>query len=215
MIFLLPFLELLILFLLSRSLLTRISWFFQRFTKKQSWVYYLLAFLFLPGTYIHELSHFVVARALFVKTFHFTIWPKIEKHDIKLGSVEIAKSDFMRRFLIGAAPFYIGSLILVGSMYALVLNGWQKNWLAIVIESFLMFEIGNTMFMSKRDLEGSWKMGIFIGIIGTLLYVVDFNFGAIPGALGTFHTTFEHVSVYLGVPIAIDILLIILLSLFV
>jgi LCP family protein required for cell wall assembly len=78
--------------------------------------------LFLPGIIVHELSHFTVASLLGVRTGDITLFP----HDIgsnssrmALGSVKVAKTDFLRGSLIGAAPFFVGiiSLYITSAIY--------------------------------------------------------------------------------------------------
>ncbi len=211
----LPFIELLILFLLSRALFTRLAWFLQSFLKKQNWIYYLLAILFLPGTYIHELSHYLVAKILFVRTFGITLRPKIERNSIKMGSVEIAQTDFIRRFLIGSAPFTVGVMLLVGSMYALVINNWHMHPLFAALEVLFVFQVGNTLFMSSKDWEGAWKIIVLLCIIGLILYIVGFPMQWVLVILISREELFKTITFYLAVPIGIDILAIIVLSLLV
>ncbi len=213
--FVLPFLELFILYLLSRSVFARMSLALRFFLRKSKWTYYFLALLFLPGTYIHEMSHFLMAKILFVPTFGINLRPKVNGNLITLGSVEIAKTDFVRRFLVGAAPFLFGTLLLIGSMHILLINEWHKTSIGIGLEAFLVFEIGNTMFMSKRDLEGSWKVVISIIGLAFFLYLSGFNGKLFLDTLTPLAKTFEHISFYLGIPIVIDIILILALSLFI
>ncbi len=211
----LPFIEILLLFLLSRALFTRLAWFLQSFMKRQNWVYYLLAILFLPGTYIHELSHYIVAKFLFVKTFGMTLRPKIGKNTIRMGSVEIQSTDFIRRFLIGSAPFTVGVSLLVGSMYALVSNNWHTHPLFVFLEILFVFQVGNTMFMSKKDWEGTWKVLVLLIFTGIILYGIGFPTQWIFDSITNSEAFFKTASFYLAVPIGIDILAIILLSLFI
>jgi hypothetical protein len=182
--------------------------------KRQNWIYYLLAILFLPGTYIHELSHYIVAKLLFVPTFGMTLRPKIEKNYIKMGSVEIAQTDFIRRFLIGSAPFTVGAALLVGSMYVLVVNDWHRHPLFAALEMLFVFQVGNTMFMSKKDWEGAWKVMVLFGFIMLGIYGFGLPVQWILDVIQAQHEFFKTISFYLAVPIVIDILAVIALSLF-
>jgi hypothetical protein len=210
-----PVLELVVLYFLSRMVFSRISQVLRSFIRKSNWSYYLLAALFFPGTYIHELSHYGMAKLLFVRTFAVSFKPKIEGNLITLGSVEIAKTDFIRRFLIGAAPFLFGSIIVIGSMYMLYVNNLHTSPLAIAIEIFLVFEIGNTMFMSKRDLEGSWKVLVCMFFLFLLFYILGFDLQSVLDTLSPFTKVFEQITLFLAIPIVIDIVLILFLSLFI
>lgn len=213
--FAIPFLQLLVLSFLSRVLFTRLAWFLQSFMRRSKWVYYFLAFLFLPGTYVHELSHYIMAKILFVPTFNMSLWPKIEDKTVRLGSVEIGKTDFVRRFFVGAAPFLFGTLLLLYFMYLSVTYQWYTTILGGALSIFIIFEIGNTMFMSKKDWEGSWKMLILLISIGILVFLFGFDATGIMQFIEANSEFEKSVISFLAVPIAIDILLIFLLSLFV
>ena len=63
----------------------------------------LFSILFFPGTLIHELAHWLMAKLLFVPTSSMEFIPQIQGGSIKLGSVSIAKTDPLRRLLIGVA----------------------------------------------------------------------------------------------------------------
>ena len=65
----------------------------------------IFSLLFLPGVFLHELSHFVMAKILRVRTGRFSIFPQsLPDGRLQLGYVETAKSDVVRDSLIGAAP---------------------------------------------------------------------------------------------------------------
>src|SRR5574340_470880 len=69
----------------------------------------LLFYLLLPGIFLHEASHYVTARLLFVRTggINVGIGPAGRK-SVSLGSVTIQRSDPVRTSLIGVAPFVVG-----------------------------------------------------------------------------------------------------------
>src|SRR5258708_2029001 len=99
------FAELFLLFLMSRTLTRLLSSFLFRLTRSKKLTIYTLSVLFFPGTLIHELSHAVMAGILFVPVAHMEFIPKIEEGGVKLGSIAVAKTDPLRRLLIGMAPF--------------------------------------------------------------------------------------------------------------
>src|SRR5581483_9511260 len=110
--FLLFFGELALLFFLSSQITQRISGFLLKVTKNQSTSIAILAFFFFPGVVIHELAHFIIATLLFVRTGDIEFVPKIEGDRVKLGSVQIAKTDPFRRALIGVAPVLVGLFLI-------------------------------------------------------------------------------------------------------
>src|SRR5471030_284135 len=109
--------ELFFLFLLSQRLTRSLSFFFYKVTKSKKITILLLALLFLPGTFIHELAHYLMAIILFVHAEGLELIPKIQEHDVKLGSVQIERTDPFRRLLIGMAPFLFGTSILLSLLY--------------------------------------------------------------------------------------------------
>lgn len=166
-------LEIFILFLLSRSMSKTLS----RFMSIN-----LLSFLFLPGIIVHELSHLLVAAILFVPVGNMEFAPKRHGNAVKLGSVEIAKTDPIRRSIIGFAPAFVGLLIIIGIVYLFNVNlSFFQNqnpyaFLTIVLVLvYLLFAISNTMFSSQRDMEGTVEVLITFAIIFTGGYLLGFR----------------------------------------
>lgn len=135
-------------------------------SKKMSIIIY--SFIMLPGVIIHELSHFFAALITGVRTGNITIFPsfnqELDESRIALGSVKIAKTDFIRGSFIGAAPFFVGCIILF-SLTAYILypdnpqltteitlpHNWQPKTWQLATWIYTSFVIGNTMFSSKED----------------------------------------------------------------
>src|SRR5512136_2328070 len=70
-------------------------------------------FLF-PGVALHELSHWVAAHLLGVRTGAMTLWPKRQRDGhIRLGSVTVQQADVLRASLIGVVPLVSGSLVVL------------------------------------------------------------------------------------------------------
>ena len=203
--------ELLLLFLLSKKLINYISQLLFWITKSKSITCYVLALLFLPGTFIHEVSHYCMAKILFVKTWGMTLIPEIEKTGIKLGSVQISKSDPIRRFLIGAAPFFFGILIIIGALFAVFHYSFYENPLLYVLAGYVVFEVGNTMFSSRKDMEGAITLLLFCILLGFLLYFFGFRAPLYEITPYTSSLLLQ-AEIFLSIPLSIDIGVIILLS---
>ncbi len=69
---------------------------------------WFFSIFFFPGTVIHELAHYFMAKLLFVRTGGMTVWPKTQGSSLTLGSVAIIKPDPFRSLLVGIAPFLFG-----------------------------------------------------------------------------------------------------------
>ncbi len=208
---------LLLLFLLSRTLTRELSQLFFRLIKSVGLTSYLMAFLFLPGTIIHELAHFFMAKILFVYAGKIELWPKMEGDSLKLGSVQIGKTDPFRNMLIGVAPFLLGTLLI---LLILFFSGsyrlFQSN-LYLFLLFYLIFEIGNTMFSSRKDLEGTVKLFFIVIIFAALFFLFGFRIPQL--SLETrFPANLEQAlnigSWFLLLPIGIDLVIIIFLKLF-
>ncbi len=140
-------------------------------------VFYSLVFL--PGTIIHELSHWIVAEILQVRTGTITIFPDLAEsedgHTQRLGSVATARTDPFRGFLIGLAPFItgLGILAVLGRLLDL---GWGLfPWWQLGLIIYGIMVIGNSMMISESD-RRSWPFIIifftFILIVMSLYYPV-------------------------------------------
>lgn len=141
-----------------------------------------LSLIFLPGVIIHELSHFFVAAILFVPVGDMEFIPKKSENGIKLGSIEIGKTDPIRRSIIGFAPVFMGLMIIIGAVYLFTSNitFLKEREIYIFLASilgiaYLLFAISNTMFSSKRDMEGTIEILITLFIILGVSYILGFR----------------------------------------
>lgn len=127
--------------------------------------------IFLPGVFLHEASHFLLAKILRVPTGRFSVIPRaLPDGRLQLGYVETAKSDIVRDSLIGAAPLITGTLFVAFvAIYKLemrvlwdVLRNGQLNlfWMGIgalprvqdfYLWLYLTFVVSSTMMPSESD----------------------------------------------------------------
>lgn len=163
---------------------------------------------FLPGTFIHELSHFLMAKVLFVPVGKFNLVPKRGEKEIVLGSVAIAKVDIVRRLIIGAAPVIFGITLVLSVVYISVSQSVYKDWRLVALIGYIVFITGNSMFSSKKDLEGAWKVALFAIIITTIFYLLGLRIH-----LDINSEIFQLASLYLLPAIAIDGCILAVLSL--
>lgn len=115
-----------------------------------------LAFLYFPGTVIHELSHFFMAKLLRVPVGGLSLIPKFHENSLELGHVLIGKTDFIRRFFVGVAPLFSGIAILYFLFY--VVRSSEITVIGALLIIYLTFAVLNTMSLSRSDLKGSWKV---------------------------------------------------------
>lgn len=208
------FVELLVLFLLSRTLTRVLSHFFYRITKSPNATIVWLAVLFFPGTVVHEIAHALAASLLGVAVGNMEFIPKLEGERVKLGSVQVGHTDPLRRFLIGAAPFFVGTLLLLAILYFAVQQDWFANYLLTILIGYIVFEIGNTMFSSKKDMDGALELLGVVIVLVIICYFLGVRLPAFnPSALldqPLPMKMFKQGSLFLLIPLAIDALVILL-----
>jgi hypothetical protein len=188
----------------------------------------IFAMLFLPGVFLHELSHFVMAKILRVRTGKFSIFPKsLPDGRLQLGYVETAKSDIVRDSLIGAAPLIVGTLFVAYvAVYHLQMrilwdafrNGQSDLfWLGVralpqvpdfYLWFYLAFAVSSTMMPSESDRHAWLELLISIAV----LFGLALLFGAGPWILSNvaprLSTILSSVAVIFGLSVFVHILLI-------
>jgi hypothetical protein len=156
---------------LQRGLHFELQAIFLLLTRHENAAVGMFALLFLPGVLLHELSHYVMARLLGVRTARFSILPNIlPGGKLQLGFVETEQVDLIRDALIGLAPLISGGALVaylglvqlgLGSLGPAFGRGdWPGLWQALRQVSvqpdfwvwfYLTFVIGTTMLPSDSD----------------------------------------------------------------
>jgi len=149
------------LFFLSHLLTKTLYLLFFLLTNNRKASIHLLAYFLIPGTLVHEISHFLIAGILGVRTGELSIIPQIEGKEVKTGTLKIAQVDPFRRTLIGLAPTLVGSsLIVFISLFLLKLETLNLKTILELSHSplnflffYLLTTIALSMFSSRKDLE--------------------------------------------------------------
>jgi hypothetical protein len=208
-------LELIILFFLSRKVTKKLGKFIFKLTKSEKWTVYFMSILFLPGTFIHEISHFLTALILLVPVRQIELLPKVEEGKVVMGRVPIAKVDFVRRTLVGTAPLFVGLGVIFATIFFITSEGFLTNPFYTFLVGYLVFEAGNTMYLSKKDVEGLWVSIVVFGLIFAALYFIGFRISQESFLFGERAMSLvKTANIYLAVPILIDFLLLLVMSFF-
>lgn len=170
---------------LQRRLHREIQAIFLILTRNPQLTIGLFSVLFFPGVLLHELSHFLMAKLLRVRTGGFSLIPTtMDDGRLQLGYVETAQTDIVRDSLIGAAPLIAGSLFVA---YAGV-NRMQLNVLWNMVENgnfdlffrgitllpkipdfyvwfYLIFAVSSTMTPSEADRHAWLPFGLGASIL--------------------------------------------------
>lgn len=193
----------------------------------------VFSLIFLPGVFLHELSHFVMAKILRVPTGRFSLFPQsLPDGRLQLGYVETGRADIVRDSLIGAAPLIVGTVfvafVAIDRLQMRVLwdvfrDGqmslfWMGLGLLPSVADFylwfyLVFAISSTMMPSESDRHAWIELAVSIGV----LFAITLLLGAGPWMLTTvapyISSFFGFVAVIFGLSNFVHILLILPIAL--
>jgi len=216
------------LILLQRLLHREIQAVFLILTRDTRFTMGIFAMLFLPGVFLHELSHFVMAKILRVRTGKFSIFPQsLPDGRLQLGYVETARSDAVRDSLIGAAPLIIGTLFVayVAGYHLQMRVLWDsfRNgqfdlfWLGVrtlpqapdfYLWFYLAFAVSSTMMPSESDRHAWLELLISIGVLFGITLLVGAGPWMLSNVAPRVSTFLSSVAVIFGLSAFVHILLI-------
>ena len=205
--------ELFALYLLSRKIYKRLSSILLRVTKNKKLAIYTFSLFFLPGTFVHELSHFLTALILLVPVGKFDLKPRVEDKKVKLGSVSIAKAGVLRQAVIGISPFIYGVVMLLSVADYLITYHFRLGWLVLIFILFFIFQIANSMFLSRSDLKAAIRLVLLItgiyfifSLVGLHITIKELVFS------GRVTELLKTSNILLLVPIGVDVFAYIIVS---
>lgn len=168
--------------LLQRLLHREMQLLFFLFTRNKPLTIALFSLVFFPGVLLHELSHFLMAKMLGVRTGGFSVIPQaLGNGHLQLGYVETERSDVLRDSLIGFAPILAGTaFVAYAGLVQLrldtlwhVLSAGQTDlfWLGLRLLPdvpdfplwfYLTFAISSTMLPSESDRHAWLPLGMWL-----------------------------------------------------
>ena len=130
---------------------------------------FAIAIILLPGTFVHELSHYLAAKALLLTVTGFRLIPKQSETGILLGEVTYVRAGRIRGLIVGIAPFFGGAIIMFMLGHALIR---ADSFTQSAILLYLTYAVSATLFSSKQDLKDAWVLiPLFVlGAIGIFLF---------------------------------------------
>lgn len=134
---------------------------------------FIYSLVFLPGTILHELSHWIVAEILQVPTGRIRILPTLEAEgegEEKLGYVMTARTGIVKGFLIGFAPMFtgIGTLVILGYLLDTLWSAAPLWQIALVIYGLIV--VSNSMIVSSADRKNWPAAAVLLILITVILF---------------------------------------------
>ncbi len=196
-------------------------------TRRPQWAIVAFSILLFPGVLLHEVSHFLAARILGVKTGKFSLLPELMPNGlVRLGYVETAKVDFFRDSLIGAAPLFTGGIVTAYiGMLRLGLGGLLPLISAGAFESFfealgrlpampdfwlwfyLSLAVSTTMLPSPSDRTSWASLGLTMGVLVAIALIAGAGPWLAANILPPLNIGLRTVSVVFGISLVVHLTL--------
>ncbi|HKI54127.1 MAG TPA: hypothetical protein VJ987_08360 [Anaerolineales bacterium] len=184
--------------------------------------------IFLPGVFLHEGSHFLMAKILRVRTGRFSVIPRaLPDGRLQLGFVETAKSDILRDSLIGAAPLIFGTIFVafvainrleMDVLWKTIQNGqFNLFWMGVGILPrmqdfwlwfFLVFTVSSTMMPSESDRHAWLELVISVGVLFAIALLIGVGPWILSNIAPLLSNFLRSVAVIFGLSVLVHIVLI-------
>jgi hypothetical protein len=155
--------------ILSNKLFNFLYRYLFKIFKRESTVVFVISLMFLPGTFIHELSHAITATLMGSRVTKFSVWPQVENGGIKMGYAQFIVLDVVRNTFIGIAPLIFGVIIL----YFLIINFFIVNIYLKILFIYLIFQVSNSMFLSESDIKDLKFLSLIVLVLSLILFIGD------------------------------------------
>ncbi|MCW5882110.1 MAG: hypothetical protein KIS91_14360 [Anaerolineae bacterium] len=191
-----------------------------------------LRFLVLaPGIFLHEFSHWITARLLFVPTGKFSLGPsrsvtRGKQVQVTMGYVMIGQTDPIRASLIGVAPFIFGTaaIVLIGNYgfrQALAVDLPPTGIIAAVITHltdlfrvpdawlwlYLTFSISNSLIPSASDRRDWWAAGLYLIALAAIVVILTGVRQPPPELLAAIHRALDTLVFAFTLTLVIDLVM--------
>jgi len=170
---------------LQRLLHREIQIVFYLITRNKPLSIALFSMLFFPGVLLHELSHFLMAKILGVRTGGFSLIPQATGDgQLQLGYVETEQSDILRDSLIGLAPIIAGTAFVayagivqlrLDALWHVLSSGQVRLFLMglellpsipdFFLWFYLTFAVSSTMLPSESDRHAWLPLGLWMAAL--------------------------------------------------
>ncbi|MDX1418227.1 MAG: hypothetical protein R3293_28765 [Candidatus Promineifilaceae bacterium] len=196
----------------------------------------MYAVILFPGVLIHELSHWITAKLLGVRTGSFSIIPRQNADGtIQLGYVEYYRGktlDPIRESLIGGAPLIVGTtiILLIGfnvfdvSGLAGAVQSGDLDTLSFALASlyqtdfilfwvYLIFAISNAMLPSKSDRRAWPAFVVAMILLAGIVYLLDLQQEVAAGLAQPVVRVFGYLGIAFSIAIGADLFFMLVVTL--
>lgn len=179
------------LFVTQKWLMVQISKLIHKLGGSRNSLIVVWSIIFLPGTVIHELSHFLFAILTGARTGKIEIFPRFLEEDwedeesggnVTLGYVQTQRLNPIQGLFVGLAPFIVGIAMLVWISSQIQLSYLSASYFLLAFQGYLFFTISNSFFPSSSDLKHVYPVVITLIIILAALWFFGVKFLVTPSA---------------------------------
>ncbi len=217
-----------ILLLFQRWIQTHLHGISLLLTGKPERAIYLYAIILFPGVLLHELSHWLTATLLGVRTGSVSLLPRRGPDgSMQLGYVEYYRSktlDPVRESIIGGAPMIVGTIVILligfnvfavvdlaqavqsGDMDTLTFalaNLFQTKYILLWI--YLIFAISNAMMPSKSDRRAWPAFIVTMIILAGIVYLLGLQTELASSLFQPVLAMFTYLGIAFSVAIGVDL----------
>ncbi|MCP5098364.1 MAG: hypothetical protein GY943_22675 [Chloroflexi bacterium] len=189
----------------------------------------LYALILFPGVFLHELSHWIAATLLGVRTGSFSLIPRMQDDGtVQLGYVEYYKGRTLgpiRESIIGGAPMLVGTAVILLIGYrifsvadlAIAIQSGQIDVLSAALGNvyqtndfliwlYLLFAISNAMLPSRSD-RRAWPAFLLTMLgLAIMLYILGLFNLVLSELVAPTTVVFGYLGLALSMAIGVDLL---------
>lgn len=193
------------------------------------------ALILLPGVLLHELSHWIVATLVGVRTGSFSIIPRSQPDGtVQLGYVEYYKGSTLgpiRESVIGGAPLLAGTAAILLIAYRIfnipdLTSAIQSGDVRILTSAlnqvyntndflvwlYLLFAVSNAMMPSRSDRRAWPAFLLVMAVLAIMLSILGIQGVIFTGLSDVATTLFGYLGLALSLSIGVDIVFMVIIS---
>jgi len=187
------------------------------------------ALFFLPGVFLHELSHLLAAKLLRVRTGRFSLVPRpMPGGKLQLGYVEMASGGSIKDAIIGAAPLITGGILVayiavfqldLHFLWQLFRDGrfalfWQGMVILPSLQDFwlwfyLTFTVSSMMMPSASDRHAWPAIGLGVVVLLALSILIGVGPWMLENLAPSVSIFLESVAMIFGLSALVHLLLLV------